>query len=301
MAILDVHHRTTYRYDRSVGFGPHRWMFRPRDSQEQRLISSERRISPEPSSVIWQHDVFGNQIAVVQFDSDAQELTFESEISVEHSPELGLTYTPEDDARIWPFEYPASESIDLAPYQHVHYPDQSVAQWVRSIAPSYGARTAEVLTRVNSAISETVAYTRRSNPGTQRPSVTLSDRRGTCRDFALLMMEAARMLGFAARFVSGYLYAPSRDSAEARGGGASHAWVQIFLPGSGWVEFDPTNGIVGSRDLIRVGVARDPSQAMPLRGSFIGPRGSYLGMDVDVSVRRQQVAAPSRPARAIVG
>ena len=288
MAILDVHHRTVYRYDRAVGFGPHRWMFRPRDSQEQRLISSERRITPEPSSVVWQHDVFGNQVALVEFETDASELVFESDISLEHSPELGLHYTAEDRGGTWPIEYPARELPDLAPYRHIHYPDESVTAWARSLAPTTSVRTTELLERLNAAVRESCIYTRRSSPGTQSPGTTLSVKRGTCRDFALLMMEAARVLGFAARFVSGYLYAPSRDTATIRGGGATHAWVQVFLPGSGWVEFDPTNGIVGSRDLIRVSVARDPSQAMPLKGSFVGPSKSYLGMEVEVIVRRRQ-------------
>ena len=98
------------------------------------------------------------------------------------------------------------------------------------------------------------------------------------------MIEACRVLGFAARFVTGYIYVPSRDTSTIKGGGATHAWVQVFLPGAGWVEFDPTNGIVGSRDLIRVGVAREPSQVKPLSGSFVGDRRDYLGMNVEVQV-----------------
>jgi transglutaminase-like putative cysteine protease len=112
-----------------------------------------------------------------------------------------------------------------------------------------------------------------------------------------LMMEAARELGFAARFVTGYVYAPSRDTGTRLGGGATHAWVQVFLPGAGWVEFDPTNGIVGSRDLIRIGVARDPAQAKPLYGSFIGSRQAYIGMEVEVAVTKQRIpGADSRQA-----
>src|SRR3569832_513062 len=138
MAILDVHHRTVYRYDRPVSFGTHRWMFRPRVSQEQRLITSERRISPEPSAVVWQHDVFGNQVALVEFESSAHELVFESDISLEHSPELGLRYSAEDSARTWPFEYPERELPELAPYRQVHYPDDRVVEWVRLQAVTHG-------------------------------------------------------------------------------------------------------------------------------------------------------------------
>ncbi len=123
--------------------------------------------------------------------------------------------------------------------------------------------------------------------GTQTPGETLESQQGTCRDFALLMMEAARSLGFAARFVTGYVYVPDRDGPVRLGGGSTHAWCQIYVPGSGWVEFDPTNGIVGNRDLIRVGVARTPEQAIPLSGSYWGDAEEELGMEVTVNVKTE--------------
>jgi transglutaminase-like putative cysteine protease len=140
---------------------------------------------------------------------------------------------------------------------------------------------------LNEAVAQSFSYNRRTEPGTQEPGVTLRTQRGTCRDFALLMMEAARALGFAARFVSGYIYVPGRDGPSLLGGGSTHAWCQIYLPGSGWVEFDPTNGIVGNRDLIRVAVARTPYQAVPLFGTYYGDRADELGMDVSVNVKRE--------------
>src|SRR6201985_1945701 len=99
------------------------------------------------------------------------------------------------------------------------------------------------------------------------------------------MMEAVRELGMAGRFASGYLYVPDRDGANVRGGGATHAWCQVYLPGAGWVEFDPTNGIVGSRDLIRVAVARDARQAIPLHGFYYGAANALERMTVSVDVR----------------
>ena len=122
--------------------------------------------------------------------------------------------------------------------------------------------------------------------GTQTPLETLDLGSGSCRDFALFMMEAVRSLGLAARFVSGYLYDETLLEAGAGviGGGTTHAWMQVFLPGAGWVEFDPTNALVGSRNLIRIAVARDASQAIPLSGSFVGASGDDLGMIVDVTI-----------------
>jgi transglutaminase-like putative cysteine protease len=120
--------------------------------------------------------------------------------------------------------------------------------------------------------------------GIQPPLQTLKLGSGSCRDFALLMMEAVRALGFAARFVTGYLYSPGRDGGANRGGGSTHAWVQVYVPGAGWMEFDPTNGIVGSHDLIRVAVARDPAQAVPLWGTWTGFPSDSLGLTVEVQV-----------------
>ena len=131
------------------------------------------------------------------------------------------------------------------------------------------------------------AYRRRVESGTQNPVETLESRSGSCRDYALLMMEAARSLGFAARFVSGYLYDErliGGGSERLVGGGETHAWVQIYLPGAGWVEFDPTNALIGGKNLIRVAVTRDPSQAIPVSGTFTGLTGAFQGMEVEVQV-----------------
>jgi len=152
--------------------------------------------------------------------------------------------------------------------------------------PNY--ETLGILSRMTKAIQAEFTYNPRDEMGTQNPVTTLTTRTGTCRDFALLMMEAARSLGFAARFVSGYLYDDSRIKGGPQtvvGGGVTHAWAEIYLPGAGWVPFDPTNGLVSDRNLIRVAMVRDPSQAVPLKGSFTGAPGVFLGMDVAVEIR----------------
>jgi transglutaminase-like putative cysteine protease len=290
MTILRVHHTTTYRYSRPVGFGEHRLLFRPRDSQLQRLLSAELEIDPPPADLHWIHDVFGNCVAVARFDGKAEALRFESAIVLDHTPEMVPRFVTEPGAKSWPIVYPPETLPDLEPVMRRHYPDNGeVEAWARQFVMSPGAKseTGHVLMTMTAAIKDGFKYSRRTDPGTQPPQLTLSSKTGTCRDFALLMIEAARSLGFAARFVTGYIYVPARDTGEIRGGGATHAWVQIFLPGAGWVEFDPTNGIVGSRDLIRVGVARDPRQAKPLSGSFTGGRDAYLGMTVQVNVTRE--------------
>jgi len=124
-------------------------------------------------------------------------------------------------------------------------------------------------------------YTRRIEKGVQAPEETLRTRKGSCRDFAVVMMEATRSLGVAARFVSGYIFMP--NSSGLAGGGATHAWVQSYPPGAGWIDFDPTNSIIGNRNLIRVAVAWTPEQVLPLWGTYQGPPGAFLGMDVTVN------------------
>jgi transglutaminase-like putative cysteine protease len=118
--------------------------------------------------------------------------------------------------------------------------------------------------------------------GVQTPEETLRLRRGSCRDLAVFMMEASRSLGVASRFVSGYIYTP--EGSGIAGGGAMHAWMQAYLPGGGWIDFDPTNSIIGNRNLIRVAVAWAPEFVLPLSGTYSGPPGAFLEMDVNVSV-----------------
>jgi transglutaminase-like putative cysteine protease len=175
-------------------------------------------------------------------------------------------------------------------------PDDNVRKWLGGfLGGGRKQQTGRLLMTLNEAIADGFSYVRRSAPGTQTPSETLKSRSGSCRDFALLMMEAVRSMGFAARFVTGYIYVPTRDGPGWLGGGSTHAWCQVYLPGSGWVEFDPTNGIVGNRDLIRVAVARNPDQAIPLCGVYRGDRDDELGMEIEVNVKTES-ASPTGAA-----
>jgi len=287
VTLLEVTHRTIYRYDEPVGFGAHRILARPRDSMDQRLEDFRLDIKPEPTKVRWIHDVFGNGIAIAEFDERSDTLEIVANMVLDHSPAAAPDFEIEDAARWHPFDYPEIYAADLEPTMRRQFPEQSeVDRWARRFLSGSGrTETGHVLMTMTQAIRESFVYQARNEPGTQQPAHTLSRGIGTCRDFALLMIEAVRSLGFAARFVTGYLYSPMREMRNL-GGGATHAWCQVYLPGAGWVEFDPTNAIIGTRDLIRVGVAREPGQAKPISGSFVGPRSSYKGMDVTVTVTR---------------
>lgn len=285
MTSFRVRHITSYRYARPVSFGQHRLMFRPRDSFDQYLHAATLEIDPTPGKIRWIHDAFGNCVAFVDFEGKSATLRFETRIHLDHTPLPAPALEIDAGALSYPFAYEAEEAADLAPTLRVHYPHPEVERWARRfLRPTGTTETGHLLMTLCFAIHEGFAYARRAERGTQPPALTLAIRRGTCRDFALLMMEAVRTLGFAARFVSGYVYVADRDGPPTLGGGSTHAWCQVYLPGAGWVEFDPTNGIVGNRDLIRVAVTRDPSQAVPLSGSYIGTASDFLDMSVQVNV-----------------
>ncbi|HXE39604.1 MAG TPA: transglutaminase family protein [Azonexus sp.] len=292
--MLTIRHITIFRYARPVQIGRHRLMFRPRDSHDLRLFGATLTISPPAASIRWLHDVFGNSVTIAEFSAETAELRFQSDITLEHYA-LDAPYFPiEDYARTYPFSYSNDEIPDLARMIERHYPDpeHKLDNWAKQFAtPEPGAtpslvHTQPMLERMMLAIKNGFAYEFRAAEGTQTPVETLERGAGSCRDFALLMIEAVRSLGLAARFVSGYQYDPAIDNGiiETPAAGATHAWVQIYLPGAGWVEFDPTNAIVGGKNLIRVAVARDPRQALPLVGEWTGTAGDYLGMEVSVMV-----------------
>ncbi len=286
MGLLTVRHVTTYRYAEPVRFGEHRMMFRPRESHDLRLISTRLSILPHPAALRWLHDVFDNSVAIATFDDAAPELRFDSTVTLEHIETTTPGYALDSGARLYPFHYSDDERPDLLGALARQYPWDDLGPWTaRFLASSGSTTTMTLLHSMTRGIKEDFMYVRRPEKGVQSPGETLRRRSGSCRDFAVLMMEATRSLGIAARFVSGYVFMPELDGSPAAiGGGSTHGWMQAYLPGAGWVDFDPTNSIVGNRNLIRVAVAWDQRNALPLWGTFIGSASSFCSMDVDVSV-----------------
>jgi transglutaminase-like putative cysteine protease len=289
LTILRVTHRTEYRYRQPVVLGPHRLMCRPRDSHDLRLLDTGIKITPQPAALRWMHDVFGNSIAIAAFSEAASQLEFESTFRAEHFPLPERTLVIDDYAETLPLSYSASEGVDLASSKARHYPDPEhrLDAWVKTLLEKTpGSKTLDVLMAMINAIKSGFSYQRREEVGVQTPVETLELGSGSCRDFAVFMMDAVRFLGLAAQFVSGYLYDEALIDAGGGlvGGGATHAWIQVYLPGVGWVEFDPTNALVGGRNLIRVAVAREAAQAAPLVGSFTGVPGDFLALHVTVEV-----------------
>jgi transglutaminase-like putative cysteine protease len=282
LTILDVRHTTVYRYSRPVRLGDHRLMLRPRDSHDLRLIETSLSLCP-PASMRWVHDVFGNSIAIASFAGSTAELQIESRLRLETFAVKRPAFEVAPDAVSYPFTYSTDDRTDLGRLLERQYldPADRVGSWARGFVRSNPTDTVALLADLNCGVAAWIKYQSREAEGTQTPLETLNRSWGSCRDLAVLFIEAARCLGFGARVVSGYVYNPF---ATATGVGATHAWAEIYIPGSGWVAYDPTNGTIDSGNLIRVAVTRNINQAIPVAGSFVGTPDSYLGMAVDVTV-----------------
>jgi transglutaminase-like putative cysteine protease len=289
MARITIRHTTEYTYRNPVHLLRHRLMVRPDDSHDLKLHGALLKVEPEPAAVRWKHDVFDNSICFLEWPERlaTDRLSIVSTLDLTHHPDGPPLprYTLDTAADRFPFSYAQSEVADLAHLtrRQVPDPDRIVATWARRIVAEAGStNTLEVLEAMTRAIQRDYRYGARHEEGTQSAAETIELGTGTCLDFAVLMMEALRSFGLATRFVTGYLY--DDTSGATRGGGSTHAWCDVYLPGAGWVEYDPTNGLLAGANLIRVGVTREAAQAMPISGGFVGNSDDPIAMQVDVSV-----------------
>jgi transglutaminase-like putative cysteine protease len=283
MQVYKILHRTYYNFSTSVRLGPHALRLRPREGPELRIESAVLTTTPV-ATFRWHRDVEDNAVAVANFDSFTSQLLIESEVIVQQHAPVFLDPVETPNHAAYPFAYAAEDEATLSPYRdvtgHTASERARLAGWVGEVWQSGGTIQAHaLLLRLAAHIHRTVSYRLREEPGVQTVADTLSHRTGSCRDSAFLFMVAARSLGFAARFVSGYLDSPP----SAVNFGATHAWAEVFLPGVGWTGFDPTVGSAVGADHIAVAVARSPESVPPVSGTFIGPPGSSLDVGVWVT------------------
>jgi transglutaminase-like putative cysteine protease len=282
MPILNVRHVTAYHYKQPVAFGDHRMMLRPRDDGDQKVLETRLEITPGPSQLTWTQDMFGNHVATARFADRASELRFESAIRVDQAPAGFDAADIVEYARTYPFAYAEDRP------GHAHFTTRPSAhpmldRWAAGFLREDGsAETRELLVNMTQTIRRTFKHVARHEKGTLDPIQTLTLGSGSCRDLAMLMIAALRSLGIAARFVSGYLHLADDDDDFT--GGNTHAWVQAYIPGPGWVDFDPSSGMVGNQNLVRVAVAPEPQEAIPLQGTWIGTESDHLAMKVAVKV-----------------
>lgn len=285
VTILTIQHTTSYRYRQPVEPWPHRLMLRPRESRDLRLIAHDVTVSPQ-ATVTWAHDVAGNAVATASFAGPTDRMAFYSRAVVELTAPAWPVFAIDVAAMRYPFRYSDDDWTDLGPLAVRQYEDRagSLARWARAFVAGETTDTLALLKDISAGLGGWVSYEIRDDEGTQSPNETLERGRGSCRDYAVLFVEAVRSLGFGARIVSGYLYDPDASLLGSAGAGSTHAWAEVFVPGAGWITFDPTNRSVGGANLIPVAVARDIRQTLPVAGSYAGAADAFDSMTVEVSV-----------------
>jgi transglutaminase-like putative cysteine protease len=281
-----IEHGTVYTYRKPVSFGRHRLVLRPRESHDLFVESMSLTITPAHESV-WARDVFNNSILIVDFIEPADRLEVQSTVVLQRT----LPFPRKEPWEPWriplPVVYDAPELPVVFAYQTLAYPADAFAirEWLQQHPDINTATDAEtMLNLLNATIHRVIRYQRREAKGVQSPSQTIQLAQGSCRDMATLMMEAARTMGLAARFVSGYLDCPAAEAGRA----AMHAWTEVYLPVLGWRGFDPTIAEETSLKHIPVGVSYHPRGVMPISGMFTGTAGDYIEMTAPVRVVREE-------------
>ena len=285
MIALRIHHRTSYRFAEPVTLWPHRLLLRPRESRDLRLVSSNVTVAPA-ATLSWAQDVFGNTIATASFQTKADHLVIDSVAEIQLDAAAWPVFPISGSAISYPFRYEDDEWTDLGGLAAPQYPDPAgrLQGWARGFIGGDPTDTLSLLKDLSASVAAQFRYQSRDDEGTQTPVQTLDRGSGSCRDFAVLFAEATRTLGFGARIVSGYLYNPDQKSIGSGGAGSTHAWAEVYVPGAGWITFDPTNRSVGGFNLIPVAVGRDIRLIMPVTGSFHGMTNAFQGMSVEVQV-----------------
>ena len=284
MSILRIEHHTSYRYSQPVGFGRHRLVIRPREGHELRILKHTLEISPAYDAT-WSRDVFGNSVALIRFHEEADALDIRSEVIVERVAPFPSREPREPWKVVFPVSYEPIETTFTTAYMRSSYPDdvQAVRKWLQAEAPNPDKGDAEgVVLALGEVIHQRIKYRRRPEKGVQTPARTIELGSGSCRDMATLMMEAARLIGVASRFASGYL-----DCAASLAGRASmHAWTEYYLPLLGWRGFDPTLGEPISLKHVLTGVSDHPRGVMPVSGMFSGTAADLKSLTVTVLTER---------------
>jgi transglutaminase-like putative cysteine protease len=244
-------------------------------------------LTVEPHAIVtWAHDVAGNMVATATFQTMADSLVINSVAELELDAVQWPVFQIVASAIFYPFRYSEDELTDLGALVVPQHPDPAgrLREWAQAFVLSNPTDTLSLLKDINTGVLAWITYESRDDEGTQLPVQTLERGRGSCRDMAVLFVEAVRTLGFGARIVSGYFHDPAQDIVGSEGAGTTHAWAEVYVPGAGWITFDPTNRSVGAANLIPVAVGRDIRLVMPVAGSFVGMNDSFDGMSVEVCV-----------------
>ncbi len=289
---IQIHHRTSYQYAANVSFGPHRLMMRPRQGKGIELESCTFGISV-PHRLRWIRDLHENNIGLVDLTAPASELIITGDFALDISEENPFNFVILPEALEYPFSYEQDILAELRPLIETSYARDvdRLREWFHAFwHPGMRVGTLDLLQQLNSHIYRTFRYQRRMERGVQSPAETLERNSGSCRDFATLFMEACRLLGLAARFVSGYMHSP-----DITGRMSMHGWAEVYLPGAGWIGFDPSWGILADAYYFAVAVTRYPEHAPPISGTYLGTQRAFLRTQVDLYVKRVDLKPTASP------
>ncbi len=275
--ILSVEHTLYYSYSNLVSLTPHTIYLTPKASPSQEVTSFQLEILPIPNIIYKNIDVEGNAQSVAFFDTQTNRLSFRAKVEIvsnEVNP-FHFIYFPFE-AETLPFKYPEKEFALLQSYLTDEGVTTLIDQFARQIAAEANWKTTDFLTRISTYIRYNFLYEKRLEGAAHSPETTLISRKGTCRDYAVLMIAACKALGLAARFVSGYCYGSELQAHEL------HAWVEVYLPGAGWRGFDPTEGRIVDFHYIALASSAQAELINPIRGGFRGNAVSSLNAFVDI-------------------
>jgi transglutaminase-like putative cysteine protease len=288
---LHIHHRTIYHYADKVTFGPHRLMFRPRENHGIRMQRLHLQVSPA-HRLRWMRDLYENNIVQLDLTEPAQQLAIEWECHLDIAEDNPFDFIIDSDAAEYPFDYEHELSTEVLAFSENIYPRdvERLRAWLHPYwHPGRRLGTLDLLQELNKTIYRTIEYQRRDRKGVQSPAETLELKTGSCRDLATLFIEACRLLGLAARFVSGYMYSP-----EITGRMSMHGWAEVYLPGAGWIGFDPSWGILAAAQYVPVGVARHSEHVPPISGTYFGYPRAFLRTEIDLYVKKLDEPLPTQ-------
>jgi len=284
-----IYHLTHYKYDRPVTLGPQIIRLRPAPHSRTRVLSHSLRVTPADHFVNYQQDPYGNWLARYVFPNPVNELKIEVDLTADMTVYNPFDFFVEESAEVWPFEY----SQDIAPDLVIYRTPEETGPLFDSLLATIDRspqRTVDFVVGLNAQLAQKLKYVIRMEPGVQTPEETLHVGQGSCRDSSWLLVQMLRHLGFAARFVSGYLIQLKPDLVAIDGPAGTetdftdlHAWCEVYLPGAGWIGLDPTSGLLAGESHIPLSATPHYSNAAPISGVASAANVTF---DFDMNVSR---------------
>ena len=287
-----IKHSTCYDYEKAVSFGDHFLYLRPQDGPCHKVESFITKCEPQ-AKLRWLRDSYNNLVLAANFGlTEYTQMRVDCEILLTLKKENPFNFVLDRDAKRYPFNYHKDDIQALQPYLHKSAQSgaEHVLDWFYTAVPNPNGsdNLVQFLIDLNTAIRRDIAYEQRDEEGIQSPSETLAKRQGSCRDMAVLFIAVCQQLGFAARFVSGYLYVPPGEDRKGynmeSARGSMHAWAEVYLPGAGWKGFDPTNAVLTSHYSIPTATASQPLRVNPIQGKYFNKGQVPSQMHIDLTI-----------------